>query len=161
MRFWDKFTSFKIQICKYINHRKFLAETRRRDSFLRVSRKIQMMVDKWIWYANVGLQFQRQQKRYRNAFCSLDCNGNLLFGNMQRKICLFAIMLISIRQQSNIFCHLISTCNFYFTFSLINYLKEVLVLVGVSVRWYMQTNFSRYYIFPYDVVYLLSFHLSP
>ena len=48
-----------------------------------------------------------------------------------------------------------------FTFSLINYLKEVLVLDGVSVRWYMQTNFSRYYIFPYDVVYLPSFRLSP
>ena len=55
----------------------------------------------------------------------------------------------------------VSQYKLVFTFSLINYLKEVLVLDGVSVRWYMQTKFSRYYIFPYNVVYLLSFRLSP
>ena len=55
----------------------------------------------------------------------------------------------------------VSQYKLVFTFSLINYLKEVLVLDGVSVRWYMQTKFSRYYIFPYNVVYLLSFRFSP
>ena len=76
-------------------------------------------------------------------------------GNCNVTLCVIQNLVIN-QEKTNIFVTEFQHVTFIFTFSLINYLKEVLV-VGVSVRWHMQTKFSRYYIFPYDLIYLLFF----
>ena len=102
-----------------------------------------MKIYKWILYANVLLHFNSKFKQiwYSKNFCNSTPKMKFkTFGILVYKM----IMLVSAKVLSLL--SFLKLNKRYSTASVIPYLSLFHVVVyGVSVRWYMQTNFSRYY----------------